>query len=752
MKAITHNNGTGQEIKPVSIVRIALSYCIFLLLCLALGSGLYFSANKSARDGFWNHHSALLSNNVIAMDHYLATLDSYTRQLTNDSTFIRFTNMKDLYERGYIITANTIMQTLTSRTFSLANVPITESHIYLKNTEYIISASQFTEVRQFYMDYKTWAKTQYQNWLNIILSATASERNYDTSAFYGVDGQYTLIRDIDDIFLKSIPAVIWFDWDIKALTQQFLGDFQDDRVILAAVCPENKLQLVLHGGAADPQDILRIITFALTMKTDETLGEYHVLQTESTRGRWRYYLAVPEELSAQVLYVNNLLFLAGLALALLGGTAIIVLQVRHYALPIRQLGSKLEKAQDYQAQLEGELDSHKPFLYTSYLRLMLSGHVASESEFNYMLKFFGIDGEGLCYMVLYCSAYSQNEQESDSLLITRILREKLATACRTKFPTYSYMTLDKSFVTLVTFGPETDDPLMDLQARVVKLHDELLAQYNVWFYAGVGTLCSHPFTLWESYEQARAASRYASKNHVFLPYEMISKEAVGVYYPIEISVKLLHFITSGNQKQVTEMFALIYRENFTERALPLNMLNYLLSDIRNTLMKARFSVPAGAEADGAQRSLEQIDEYLAQQVTLPLCERIALALCGFFSETAKPSNPIPEIKEYLLKNYGDPSICLSMLSNQFHISESYLSHLFKEKTGENFSTHLEKLRLNEAAKRLKSPELYGKRNKQSINSLYQEVGYNSAVTFRRAFKKHFGITPSEMRAGVKAKR
>jgi AraC-like DNA-binding protein len=381
---------------------------------------------------------------------------------------------------------------------------------------------------------------------------------------------------------------------------------------------------------------------------------------------------------------------------------------------------------------------------------MLSGHVASESEFSYMLRFFGIDGEGLRYMVLYCSAYTQDEGEEDGAALMRILSEKIPAALQTDYRAYAYTTLDKSFVTLVTYGPKTDDPLMDLQNRVVRLHDELLSQHNVWFYAGVGTLCTHPFALWESYEQARTASRYASKSHVFLPYEVLGKDTGGVYYPIEISAKLLHFITSGNKSQVSEMFALIYRENFTERSLPVNMLNYLLSDIRNTLMKARFSVPADAGGDG--RSLAQIDERLAQQATLPLCESIALALCGFFSETAEPADPIPEIRDYLKKNYSDPSICLSKLSNRFHISESYLSHLFKEKTGENFSVHLENLRLSEAAKRLRSPELYGKGKEQSINSLYIEVGYNSAVTFRRAFKKRFGITPSEMREGAPAKK
>ena len=743
MKVFTHKHNVGQPAEPESSFRIALSYGVFLLLCLALTLVLYLSLAKSAKDDFWTHHSALLSNNVIAMDHYLATVDSYTRQLTNDSTFIRFSNMKNLMERGYITTADSIMRTLLSRAFSLANVPIVESHIYLKNTNYIISSSQFTEVRQFYMDYNVWRKDQYQNWLNMITAATGEERNYDTSAFSSIDDHYTLIRDIDDIFTKSIPAIIWFAWDMDALARQFLSHIEDNNTILVAVSPENKVQLVLCGSSAPMESKERLKHYALSMKTDTTMGMYHILCETSTRNGWRYYMAVPESLCAQVLGSTDLLFTALFLLLLLGGITIIVLRVQHYTLPIQQLGDKLEIAQDHQAQLEMELDSHKPFLYTSYLRRMLSGHVASESEFMYMMRFFGIDGEGLRYMVLYCSAYMQDERDVDSLSIPKLLSEQIAAALQTNYRAYSYSTLDKSIVTLVTYDDSIDDPLMDLQTRVVKLHDELLTRHNIWFYAGVGTICTHPFTLWESFEQARTASRYASRSHVFLPYEIIGKTTADVYYPIEISAKLLHFITSGNKQQVQEMFALIYHENFMERSLPLNMLNYLLSDIRNTLMKARFSVPAEENGDG--RALAQIDKHLAKQATLPLCESIAVELCGFFSESAKPADPIPEIKTYLKKNYSDPSICLSMLSNQFHISESYLSHLFKEKTGENFSVHLEKLRLSEAAKRLKNPEQYGKGKEQSINSLYIEVGYNNAVTFRRAFKKRFGITPSEMR-------
>ncbi|MBE0601516.1 MAG: hypothetical protein IH607_06975, partial [Firmicutes bacterium] len=332
MKVFTRKQRLAANVTPVSVVRIALSYCVFLLLCLALGLGLYLSMNKSARDDFWNHHKALLGNSVITMDHYLATVDSYTRQLTNDSTFIRFSNMDDLLAQGYITTASSIMQTFTSRAFSLANMPIAETHVYLKHTGYVISASQFTEVRQFYMDYNSWRRSQYQNWLNLLSSATATEQNFDTSAIYGVDGQFTLIRDIDDLFSKSIPAIIWFDWDVAALTRQFTGYLSDASLVLVAVSPDNQIQLVLTGGEADADSEARLKAFALAMKTDEILDQYHVLRSVSARNSWRYYLAIPEALCAQTLQGADTVFFSLFFLVLVGGIALVVLQVRHYIL------------------------------------------------------------------------------------------------------------------------------------------------------------------------------------------------------------------------------------------------------------------------------------------------------------------------------------------------------------------------------------------------------------------------------------
>jgi AraC-like DNA-binding protein len=38
-----------------------------------------------------------------------------------------------------------------------------------------------------------------------------------------------------------------------------------------------------------------------------------------------------------------------------------------------------------------------------------------------------------------------------------------------------------------------------------------------------------------------------------------------------------------------------------------------------------------------------------------------------------------------------------------------------------------------------------------LSTLYQYIGYNNAASFRRAFKKNFGVSPKEMRDKVNAR-
>ena len=108
------------------------------------------------------------------------------------------------------------------------------------------------------------------------------------------------------------------------------------------------------------------------------------------------------------------------------------------------------------------------------------------------------------------------------------------------------------------------------------------------------------------------------------------------------------------------------------------------------------------------------------------------------------STLVKNITDYLDEMYMDQSITLTKLADRFHLSEAYLSWLFKEVSGENFSAYLERVRMKNAHVLLTETTL-------SIDEIAKRTGYNSSDTFRKAFKRFHGITPLAYRISTTVK-
>lgn len=111
-----------------------------------------------------------------------------------------------------------------------------------------------------------------------------------------------------------------------------------------------------------------------------------------------------------------------------------------------------------------------------------------------------------------------------------------------------------------------------------------------------------------------------------------------------------------------------------------------------------------------------------------------------FNDTLEKSNKSNNLfhmtMEYLEKNYSTAS--LQELADQLHYNASYLSYSIKKITGSNFSDILRQVRMKYACNLLSTTS-------NNITEIALLVGYSDRIVFQRAFKKEFGISPSEYR-------
>lgn len=97
---------------------------------------------------------------------------------------------------------------------------------------------------------------------------------------------------------------------------------------------------------------------------------------------------------------------------------------------------------------------------------------------------------------------------------------------------------------------------------------------------------------------------------------------------------------------------------------------------------------------------------------------------------------INAVKEYVKKNYTEAS--LEKAGNLVHMNSSYLSLIFKQTTGQNFSDFLMEVKMKKASVLLKDINL-------RVNDVSERLGYTNPNNFARAFKQFYGIGPMDFR-------
>lgn len=97
---------------------------------------------------------------------------------------------------------------------------------------------------------------------------------------------------------------------------------------------------------------------------------------------------------------------------------------------------------------------------------------------------------------------------------------------------------------------------------------------------------------------------------------------------------------------------------------------------------------------------------------------------------------IGRVLEYIYNNY-DKSLSLVEVSGAVHMNPTYLSELFKRKTGYNFKDYITDYRIKKAMILLNGSELL-------VNDIAKQVGFEPKY-FGNVFKKKTGQTPVEYR-------
>lgn len=157
-----------------------------------------------------------------------------------------------------------------------------------------------------------------------------------------------------------------------------------------------------------------------------------------------------------------------------------------------------------------------------------------------------------------------------------------------------------------------------------------------------------------------------------------------------------------------------------------------------------------AEEFGFPLTEDVISAMCACQTAEALREQVAAALRQLCEQAAEKASEQLTASKYNLmgfvqEHFRDPELSLTMLSDQLHLTQSYISKLFKDETGQTFISYVKQLRFSYVKKQLAETQL-------PVKDIVTDAGYVDVANFSRSFKAVEGVTPGEYRRGMQARR
>lgn len=401
-----------------------------------------------------------------------------------------------------------------------------------------------------------------------------------------------------------------------------------------------------------------------------------------------------------------------------------ILQERNHIKEYERYKEELEKHSSYirDRQLSALVRSHKPELYLE------------------SLEYFGIKLTGNIYQIaLIQIEYGEEaESEEEKLLIKMYVRKMVEDY---------YGDMQNVFVT--DSGSERLIILNNQSESVIYENGEELKRYlenntDARISIGAGNVYQELEGLRKSYQEARDALKFqfVSEDEPVIcyrdvfPYYDVEKNAgmdTGILHEFGNSVRISNIKRA--EEQLDQMLANM-KKSGEDRDQILVYAMQILTEIMKAVSELKIEKHVGEAEYSVMveklfqfRSFEEIQHYLREMVQKS-CEMIGVEVSD------KEKDLVHKVKDYLTEHYRDENISLNALAEEFYVNSSYLSRVFKEKTGMTFSNYLFELRMKAAASLVLRSDL-------KAYEIAEKIGISDPHYFSVCFKKYTGKSVSD---------
>ena len=729
-----------------SIKHALLSSYIIMLIIFILVSGSIFLNYRRNLDKQANELNEYVSRTISSnIENVLTDMKNICFNISVSPDLynvLRENNMEKYYHSS---SARNLIETI--KTYQQLN-NISLIYVYIPGTDTLLSSTGIYSSQKFYSIYFKSSGHSYENWLKA-LQKNDYPRNY----------RLTKLRDnttnecnecfISDFFItphglkpivvgigsyKSIlfKAVEDFDW-LKDCSVQILDN-------------GNEFYFNNSGNKQSNDSENQIITTRSVVSVDASILN---ITTTTPKNVLLQYVDSLSRLFLFSLIFSIIIFIIFTTLAIRKNYGSLSMVLKKFSLDpsvdgYNKLIESIDKSHENQRNLKMEYEKNKKFLkYSALSQLLQSGYLKDKND---TLENYNINFSGDYFLVIAFKIHNMDNLYNGDFLVSKNelfheVRSIMANVFEELISSESYRgyvtDVNDVFVCLCNLNDSTPSLSHILLEKALKGADYLNTYFGLDMAVALSDiyqgLSSIPSACKEAIKALSHISFYGIGDYI-LSSELNIKENELFYLPLqEVASRFHEALSQKNANDATMVINHVMHKIRSAKDVSIEYAKLIFINLASCILSTNDNIHDSLQISEILEinNLKDMEKFLTHHTN---------KICAEKKSDSKPRelSLAEQVRAYILDNYKNPDLNISMISMHFNLTVPYISSIYKDEYGQSLLDFIHKYRLSKAKELMQETNL-------TISSIAQLTGFSQMRTFNRIFKKHENMTPVEYR-------
>ncbi|MDF2963559.1 MAG: transcriptional regulator, AraC family [Paenibacillus sp.] len=760
------NRGTNAATNSFILARYALPFFVILTMSLVVGILIYQRTSTVLEDEVKYSNQVLLEQGMNVLDKRWESVDAFIRRMANDSKVTRLQHITDPYSSTNLYRLIEARDRLKEYYYS--NELVMSYYIYFKNSGLVLNNEFNSQIEDFpnFVRYiyekedfiQSFIKSYYYRQVLPANQVSLKGGSYPVITYLHSFGYSNYSNATVMVLIDNREIMKLFDGLNISGGWAYIADEQGN--IITSVTGRNANLSLQRIDLPDKNGVVK-----------KKIGQEEMIITYVTSqyNGWSYVAAQPSNVVlSKIHYIKKTTFSIFFIFLFIGAVIAVYAAYRNTK-PVQAIVQTLSKfpAEPFHSgrnmfrtinstisliietnqELKTKMEHQLPFLRASFFERLLRGQFRSNSDIEAVMQHVRLELKGGAYLVAILT-FPVNIQEFSPSEIEHLNQKKIIIreVVSGLMPEGIFLhdvEEDKIALLYAFDSTDSEDIYQETGILLNEVQQHIYRQFGMATLISAGNIYSQWMDISRSFMEAQQALIKGHNNRIVW-FKDIKKSNSSYYYPENMELRLINLVRSGNEEELGRLLDELYQQNFIDRDLPVLVLKVFLFDFLGSVLKISedtgnqggFETATGVNS--FTDTIESIEKHFIclKDSLLTVCKTVSS------QRNAKQQRWFQDILSFIDTNYSDMGLSLAMLADRFSVSETYLSKYFKEKTGINFFDYLESRRIEQSKLLLLQTHL-------PVGEIALSVGYSSANTFGRAFKRTVGVSAMAFREAGK---